>query len=179
MPWKTGSTVSWTIKGLFRQQIWAHEPCQWSKLWLNSLIHTRWACMPQFGRWGATGVASGLKFSPCSREPKPAGSKMDPPLAKAKPISKVIALWGKQIQKGKINYYIMATVDTERRENMWERQPCRHQSQRRRWGRRCFRYRSRDSLATHGGLQDTRDPPGTWGERHTRGGGYPKETVTL
>jgi len=42
------------------------------------------------GRGGATEVASVRscqKFPPCPIERVPAGSKMDPPLAKAKPIS--------------------------------------------------------------------------------------------
>ena len=45
-----------------------------------------------FGSGGATGVASVRrcqKLPPCWTEPVPAGSKMDPPLAKAEPISNI------------------------------------------------------------------------------------------
>ena len=43
-----------------------------------------------FGSWGVKGVASVRscwKLPPCLTEPMPAGSKMDPLLAKAEPIS--------------------------------------------------------------------------------------------
>lgn len=52
-----------------------------------------WVCVVSFGNGGAGGavgvvsVRSWQKLPPCPVEPRPAGSKMGPPLAKAEPIS--------------------------------------------------------------------------------------------
>ena len=67
---------------------------QYTSLLKEALLFQEGSCYgfvwQGFGSGGAIGVASVRsckKLPPCLIKPVPAGSKMDPPLAKAKPIS--------------------------------------------------------------------------------------------
>jgi len=76
---------------------------------------------------------------------------------------------------------------------MQEKQPCRHQGQCRRRGRRCPKCQSRDSpaargedhgesgcaSAAHGGPWQSRYPPAARGRPHAGAGGCPTDAVTL
>ena len=74
-----------------------------------------------FGSGGATGVASVRscqRISPCPIEPMPAGSKTDPPLAKAEPISNGGSVSGiTDLRRGK-KTCATAVAAGERSENM-------------------------------------------------------------
>jgi len=68
------------------------------------------------------------KLPPCLIKSVLAGSKMDPPLAKAKPISDGVSTSGiTQLRRGKKNCWEMAFG--ERSETMRKKQLCRHQGQ--------------------------------------------------
>jgi len=74
-----------------------------------------------FGSRGATGVASVRsceKLPPCLIKPVPASSKMDPPLAKAKPISDGGSASGiTQLRRGRKDLAVK-WLGRERRETM-------------------------------------------------------------
>ena len=87
-----------------------------------------------FGSGGAIGVASVRrceKLPPCLIEPVPASSKMDPPLAKAKPM--VVASLSYLRREEKIKP-VGKRQSRERSETMWENQLCGHQGQSRKRG---------------------------------------------
>jgi len=130
-----------------------------------------------FDSGGATGVASVTscwKLPPCLINPVPAGSKTDPPLAKAKPISDSGSASGitylrkgrkntagkRQLERGVRQCERNNSADTKVSEEAGGRRYLKHQS------REAF-LATRDedhgeagcSLAIHGGLRWSRSPP--------------------
>ena len=87
-----------------------------------------------FGSGGATGVASVRscqKLPLCLTEPMPAGSKTDPPLAKAKPISASVITYLRRRKTLRERELLQPERGVRRCKKL-----CRHQGQCRRRGRR-------------------------------------------
>ncbi|GAB0182455.1 hypothetical protein GRJ2_000710800 [Grus japonensis] len=91
----------------------------------------------------------------------PAGSKTDPPLAKAKPISASVITYLRRRKTLRERELLQPERGVRRCKKL-----CRHQGQCRRRGRRCSRRRSRDPPAAHGeGHGEAGCPPAAHGGR--------------